>query len=92
MTKKALFSPQFLHFLKILTLYIIGYFLASHYRPYQNSLGFFDFGLADSGVGLVSIIDLTIEQDSELRSILENHIKSINNLLLKKYGFYKVSF
>lgn len=56
MTKKALFSPQFLHFLKILTLYIIGYLLASHYRPYQNSLGFFDFGLADSGVGLVSII------------------------------------
>ncbi|UJP66765.1 hypothetical protein [Mongoliitalea daihaiensis] len=37
-------------------------------------------------------LDLTVEQDSELRSILENHIKSINNLLLKKYGFYKVSF
>lgn len=34
----------------------MGYLLASHYRPFQNSQSFFDLGLADSGVGLVSII------------------------------------
>ncbi|MCH7399030.1 hypothetical protein MM236_13580 [Belliella sp. DSM 107340] len=56
MMKNILCSPKILHFKKIFILYLIGYFLASHYRSYQNSHSFFDFGLADSGVGLVSII------------------------------------
>lgn len=41
---------------KIFSFFLIGYLIASHYRPFQNKLGFFDFGLADSGVGLISII------------------------------------
>jgi hypothetical protein len=49
-------KPILLHYLKISSLYIIGYILSSVYRPFQNSKGFFDFGLADSGVGLISII------------------------------------
>lgn len=56
MSKTILNRPLFLHYLKILTLYFSGYHLASHYRPFQNRQDFFDFGLADSGVGLVSII------------------------------------
>lgn len=56
MYKILQFKPQSFHYLKIVLLYLVGYFLASHYRPIQNSRKFFDFGLADSGVGLVSII------------------------------------
>ncbi|TXE02542.1 hypothetical protein [Algoriphagus aquimarinus] len=46
------------NFLKIIIILLVGYVLASHYRPFQNSYGFFDFGLADSGVGLVSVVVL----------------------------------
>jgi hypothetical protein len=46
------------YYIKLVILYIIGYFLASHYRPLQNNLGFFDFGLADSGVSTISFISI----------------------------------
>ncbi len=46
------------HCLKIIALYLVGYFLASHYRPFQNEERFFDLGLADSGVSFVSIISV----------------------------------
>ncbi|WP_194774724.1 hypothetical protein [Pararhodonellum marinum] len=56
MNKLLLFKPLTLHFFKIIALYLIGYLLASHYRPIQNSQGFQDLGVADSGVGLVSLM------------------------------------
>ncbi|MDN3667932.1 hypothetical protein QWY93_01070 [Echinicola jeungdonensis] len=46
---------NFSHF-KLISLFLLGYVLVSHYRPFQNELGFFDFGLADSGAGLVSLV------------------------------------
>lgn len=45
-----------LQYLKVIALLIVGNLLSNHYRPYQNSQGFFDFGLADSGVGLIHIL------------------------------------
>lgn len=47
-----------IHYLKILSFYVIGYFLASYYRPFQNKEVFFDFGLADSGVAFVSLVSI----------------------------------
>ena len=49
-------KSQLFHYLKIASLYLLGYLLASHYRPFHDRVGFFDFGLADSGVGFVSIL------------------------------------
>jgi len=48
-------KPLVLNNLKILLLYIIGYIISSHYRPLKYSLGFYDFGLADSGLGLLHV-------------------------------------
>lgn len=56
MYKILQYKSKSFHYLKILTLYLLGDLLASHYRPFQNKRGFFDFGVADSGVGLVSIL------------------------------------
>jgi len=56
MEKLVIAKTQSLHYLKIVTLFLCGYILASHYRPFQNSQNFFDFGLADSGVGLFSLV------------------------------------
>jgi hypothetical protein len=53
---KIMSRPLFIHFIKILILYIVGHSLASHYRPFQNNHGFYDFGIADSGIGLVTFI------------------------------------
>lgn len=52
----VIYKPLFINILRILLLYLIGYILASHYRPFQNSLGFFDFGLSDSGLGFIHIV------------------------------------
>ncbi len=50
------FKNNIHYYLKIISLFFLGYVLVSHYRPFQNKIGFFDFGLADSGVGLVSLV------------------------------------
>lgn len=44
------------HYWKVIVLFFIGHILVSYYRPFQNKHGFYDFGLADSGVGFVSLI------------------------------------
>lgn len=49
-------KTHILQFLKVFALLIIGNLISNHYRPYQNSQGFFDFGLADSGVGLIHFL------------------------------------
>ncbi|MCH7407659.1 hypothetical protein [Belliella aquatica] len=49
-------NTQLLQFLKVSAFLVVGNLLSNHYRPYQNSQGFFDFGLADSGVGLIHIL------------------------------------
>ncbi len=78
MNKLLIFKLQSSHYIKILALYLIGYFLASHYRPIQNSQGFFDFGLADSGVGLVSMMLIYFL----LTSPNKNQLKAKENALL----------
>ncbi len=48
--------PTFNHSTKILSLFILGYLLVSHYRPYHTKKEFNNLGLADSGPGLVSLL------------------------------------
>ena len=55
-TQRLYQNPLIKHNLKILVIYLIGYFLASHYRPFQNKNGFYDFGIADSGLSMGAII------------------------------------
>jgi hypothetical protein len=43
-------------FILISILFALGYFLVNYYRPYQIRFNFPDFGLADSGSGMISII------------------------------------
>lgn len=66
------------HYWKIFVLFFIGHILVSYYRPFQNDHEFFDFGLADSGVGFVSLIMLYLLFTPPYK----NRVESVKNLKL----------
>mgnify|MGYP006140109629 CR=1 FL=1 len=81
-TQRLYQNPLIKHNLKILVIYLIGYFLASHYRPFQNKNGFYDFGIADSGLSMGAIIFVYLVLTPPYKSISKAKTNALTLLFI----------
>jgi hypothetical protein len=81
-TQRLYQNPLIKHNLKILVIYLIGYFLASHYRPFQNNNGFYDFGIADSGLSMGAIIFVYLVLTPPYKSISKAKTNALSLLFI----------
>ena len=56
----------------IFLLFILAFLLVNYYRPFKAKHGFFDFGLADSGSGMISIVIVYLFLSKKSMSFLES--------------------